>query len=417
MIRVSGKNLKGNIAAIPSKSYAHRTLIAAALSDTVSKIRFNESSDDIDYTISSLKSLGARILPLDEGGVEVYPIEKLEGRPNIDVGESGTTFRLIFPVATSIYDECEFVGKEGLARRPIIELMEAMESGGVSFDSERLPFKTNGKLNSGRFKIPGDVSSQYISGLLFAAPLLDGRSEIVLTSKLESKPYVDITIDVLKDFGIQIENTENGYIVEGQGYKSIDDYRVEGDWSNAAFFLVAGALGQGITMTGLNMNSTQGDMKIVEVLRDLGAGVKLSEDSITVTKDKLFNIEVDLTEIPDSLPILAIAAAAVEGGVSRFYNGKRLRLKESDRLKSVATMIKDLGGKVEEKEEEILIYGTGGLKGGVTSSFGDHRLVMAASIASMISAGHVSIKNPEAVTKSYPGFFKDFKKLGGDIID
>lgn len=416
MIKVSGKNLNGNISAIPSKSYAHRILIGAALSDRVTKIRFKGSSDDIDYTISSLKSLGARILPLDEGGVEVHPIEKVKGRPNIDVGESGTTFRLLFPVATSIYDECKFMGKEGLARRPIVELMEALEAGGVGFDSDGLPFKTKRILSSGRFKIPGDVSSQYISGLLFAAPLLKGRSEIILTSKLESKPYIDITIDVLNDFGVQIKNTENGYIVEQQKYKSKKDYTVEGDWSNAAFFLVAGALGQETTMTGLNMNSTQGDMKIVQVLKDLGAKVDISEDSITVTKDKLYPIEVDLTEIPDSLPILAVAAAAVEDGISRFYNGKRLRLKESDRLNSVATMIKDLGGKVEEKEEEILIYGTGGLKGGITSSFGDHRLVMAASIASMISTGDVSIKNSEAVTKSYPEFFKDFQKLGGNII-
>ena len=414
MIRVNGKNLRGKISSIPSKSYAHRALIGGALSDGISKIRFDRSSDDIDYTISSLKSLGAKILPTDYG-VEVHPIEKVIDIPSLDVGESGTTFRLILPVATSIYHKCKFTGREGLARRPIIHLMEAMKKRGVGFDSDRLPFTTDGNLKSGEFHIPGDISSQYISGLLFATPLLGGKSEIILTSKLESKAYIDISIDVLKNFGINIELLDNGYRVEGQKYKSVD-YKIEGDWSNAGFFLVAGALGQSVSMTGLNMNSVQGDMKIVEVLKNLGAKIEITKETISVSKDKLIPLEVDLSQIPDSLPILAIAATGVNGGVSRFYNGKRLRYKESDRLRSVATIIRDLGGRVEEKEEEILIYGTGGLKGGITSSFGDHRLVMAASIGSLISKEDVIIRNPEAVTKSYPDFFEDFKKLGGEII-
>ena len=415
MIKVNGRNIKGEIPSIASKSYAHRALIAAALSDGKSKIRFKESSDDIDYTISSLKSLGVKILQKDYG-VEVYPMETKEDIPFLDFGESGTSFRLILPIATSIYDKCKFTGREALAKRPISHLIKAMERNGVKFSSDRLPFETKGKLKSGEFLVPGDISSQYISGLLFASPLLEGNSEIILNSKLESKAYVDITIDVLKDFGIHIENMENGYRVEKQKYKSID-YKVEGDWSNAGFFLVAGSLGKEVTITGLNMNSVQGDMKILDVLRELGAKVEIKGDSVTVKRNKLNPINVDLTEIPDSLPILAIAAAGVEGGVSRFYNGKRLRYKESDRLRSVATMIEDLGGRVEEKDEEILVYGCGKLKGGKTSSFGDHRLVMAASIASIISEDNVIIEDHRAVTKSYPEFFRDFKRLGGEIID
>lgn len=416
MIRVSGKNLKGSIEAIPSKSYAHRALIAASLSHKPSKIKFSRSSKDIDYTISCLKSLGSEILDLEEGGVEVNPIKTKDESPILDVGESGTTFRLILPLASAIYEECKFVGKEGLARRPIIELMEAMEVNGVKFSADRLPFTSKGKLNSGVFRIPGDISSQYISGLLFAAPLLEGKTEISLTSSLESKAYVDITMDILNKFGIQIKSSNGRYQVERQDYKS-KDYSVEGDWSNAAFFLVAGALGHGITMTGLNMKSSQGDIKILDILEDLGASLQVKDKSITISKNKLSPIEVDLSEIPDSLPVLAVAAASVEGGVSRFYNGKRLRIKESDRLNSVATMIRNLGGRVEEKEEELLVYGTGGLKGGRTSSFGDHRLVMAASIASMISEEDVAIKNFQDVSKSYPLFFEDFEKIGGVIVD
>lgn len=413
-IEVKSKDLKGQVKAIPSKSYAHRALIAAALADGDSRILFDESSDDIDFTISVLKALGSEI-SAEEKGVLVKPLERTKDTPYLDVGESGTTFRLILPVASSIYERCSFEGRGRLSERPIADLMDAMKGAGVTFDSEKLPFTTTGKLKSGVFKIPGDVSSQYISGLLFAAPLLEGESEILLTSRLESKPYVDITLDVLKRFGVKIGESENRYTIHPQPYQA-GDYTVEGDWSNAAFFLVAGALGQGITMSGLNMDSTQGDRKVVEVLKDLGAHVERKDDVLSVKRGKLQPVEVDLTEIPDSLPILAIAAAAVENGVSRFYNGKRLRLKESDRLNSVATMIRDLGGKVEEMEEELLVYGTGGLRGGTTSSFGDHRLVMAAAIGSMISDAPVWINNPRAVTKSYPKFFDDFIKLGGEVL-
>ncbi|NLY73319.1 MAG: 3-phosphoshikimate 1-carboxyvinyltransferase [Tissierellia bacterium] len=414
MIEVKNKDLKGQVKAIPSKSYAHRALIAAALADGDSRILFDESSDDIDFTISVLEALGSEI-SAEENGVLVKPLKKTENTPYLDVGESGTTFRLILPVASSIYEECIFKGRGRLSERPIAELMEAMKSSGVTFDSEKLPFTTSGKLRPGIFKMPGDVSSQYISGLLFAAPLLEGKSEILLTSRLESKPYVDITIDVLKGFGIKIGESENRYTIYPQAYRA-RNYTVEGDWSNGAFFLVAGALGQGISVSGLNMDSTQGDMRVVGILKDFGADIEMKGDVISVRRNKLQPVAVDLTEIPDALPILAIAAAAVENGVSRFYNGKRLRLKESDRLNSVATMIRNLGGKVEENEEELLVYGTGGLRGGTTSSFGDHRLVMAAAIGSMISDTSVVINNPRAVTKSYPKFFYDFIKLGGEVL-
>lgn len=413
MIQIEAGQLGGSLRAIPSKSYAHRALIAGALAEGVSEIYFHESSEDIDYTIGILKELGARIEKI-EGGLRIGTIEKKNTCPRLDLGESGTSFRLILPVATALYDTCQYRGKGRLADRPIKDLLEALQRGGVHFDSDRLPFTSRGKLKASSFELPGDVSSQYVSGLLFAAPLLEGRSEIILKSALESRAYVDITIEVLRDFGIEIEEHEGGYSLTGQAYRA-RNYQVEGDWSNSAFFLMAGALGQEVRLSGLKLDSSQGDRKILEILRELGAFLEVQEDEILVRRDRLQPIEVDLREIPDALPILAVGAAAVDGGVSRFYNGKRLRLKESDRLASVARMISDLGGRVVEKEEEILVYGTGGLRGGKTESFGDHRLVMAAAIASAISQNPISIENPQAVCKSYPKFFEDFIRLGGDL--
>lgn len=413
-IRVNGKNISGIIGAIPSKSFAHRAFIAAALADGVSEIYFDKSSDDMDYTLKCLEALGAKIEYIKDKGVRIHSIQKLTEIPFLDVGESGSTFRFLLPVATTLYNKVSFIGRGRLPDRPIKDLTDVLTEFGVKFDNEKLPFTSEGQLQAGKYYLPGDVSSQYVSGLLFAVPLLEGKSEIILKSALESIDYVNMTVAVLKEFGVKIEEEKQKYKVAGQKYIS-KNYQVEGDWSNAAFFLVAGAIGTEITMTGLNNLSIQGDSKIIQILKEFGADVEVSETEIKVKKNQLKPINVDLKDIPDSLPILAIAAAAVPEGVSRFYNGKRLRLKESDRLRSVAQMIIDLGGKVEEKEEELLVYGTNGLKGGKTSSHGDHRLAMASSIASMISEEAVIIENPEAVSKSYPLFFEDFKKLGGTV--
>lgn len=416
MIRVNGKKLHGEIASIPSKSYAHRAIIAAALSDKPAKIIFNGTSDDIEVTINCLRELGSEITRPELGYIVVNPIVKRTETPVVDVWESGSTFRFLLPVASSIYEKCRFIGRGRLPDRPIIDLINVMKNAGVSFDSDKLPFTTSGRLHAGSYTLPGDVSSQYVSGLLLSSPLHSFSSDIVLESELESKPYVDMTIEVLSEFGIEVEQGENSYHIESQKYLATD-YKVEGDWSNAAFFLAAGAFGEGITITGLNINSVQGDRQIIDVLKSFNINIYLTEDKVVVMNSEIRASEVDLKEIPDTLPILAVIAAAAKSGVSRFYNGKRLRLKESDRLSSVAKIILDLGGRVEEKEDELLVYGTAGLTGGKTSSEGDHRLVMAASIASMICKEDVIIENPRAVTKSYPKFFEDFKSLGGEIID
>lgn len=405
---IKPSKLKGKVQAIPAKSYAHRALICAALADKNSKIYFNKTSQDIDATISCLGALGADIKVTDFG-VEVSPIKKTIS-PKLNVKESGSTFRFLLPISTTIYDECDFDGEGRLPERPISDLIEVMKLNGVEFEGEKLPFKTKGNLKSGEYSLRGDVSSQYVSGLLLAGAMLDKPSKIRLNTQLESKSYVDMTIEVMKNFGAEVIEA-NGYIVQPTGYKSCN-YKVEGDWSNASFFLGAGALSDSIEVTGLNLNSKQGDRKILEILKEFGAIIK-TDDGIKVSGNKLQGIEVDLQDIPDMLPILAVIATNAIGK-SRFYNAKRLRLKESDRLKTTAEMITNLGGKVEEREDELIVYAKE-LVGGTVDSHNDHRIAMATTIASLVCKEEIILKDARAVEKSYPEFFEDFKSLGGQI--
>ncbi|MBL7574330.1 3-phosphoshikimate 1-carboxyvinyltransferase [Peptoniphilus asaccharolyticus DSM 20463] len=408
-MKIISSRLTGKIDAIPSKSYAHRALICAALADGISNIYFDKTSDDIDATIGALIELGAKINKRIYG-VEVRGISKGEF-PHLNMRESGSTFRFLLPVSATLYEECSFMGEGRLPERPISDLMEVMKLNGVEFDREKLPFKTFGNLKAGHYKLAGNVSSQYISGLLMAAPIMDKAVEIALTTELESKGYVDMTVQVMREFGANVDFRDGIYSVEPIGYKN-RDYVVEGDWSNAAFFLVAGAISDKIEMNNLNSDSLQGDRKVLEILKDFGAEVEFG-DTITVAKRDMRNIDVDLRDVPDLLPILSVLAASVNDGVSKFYNGERLRFKESDRLSTTAELITNLGGRVEEKETELWVYGTNGLRGGVVNSHNDHRIAMASAIASLISEGDIFLNGAEAVNKSYPKFFEDFKKLGG----
>ena len=413
-VSIEPRMLTGEIDAISSKSHGHRILICAALADRPTNIVLEKSSIDIDTTMSCLEELGAKI-EKDGVNIKVTPVKKINKIPKLNCMESGSTFRFMVPVAAALYDEVDFTGEGRLPERPMNELTDAMKKHGSKFSNEKLPFKIKNGLKGGVYEIPGDVSSQYISGILFAAPLLNDDVEIKLTTKLESKNYVEMTIDAMEQFGIKIERTENGFFVgKGQKYISSGDVKIEGDWSNAAFFLSAGAIGKGITVKKLNMNSTQGDMEIVNVLKKFGAKVEIGEDFVKVEPRKLKAITLDISEIPDSLPILSIVASHAEG-TTNFINAKRLRLKESDRLVTSRTMVEKLGGIAVEGDESLSVTGVNTLKGGNTDSFNDHRLAMAAAIASIISEDKVEIKDAQAVNKSYPKFYEDFEKLGGKV--
>lgn len=413
-ISIEPRKITGEIDAISSKSHGHRILICAALADKPTNIILEKSSIDIDTTISCLEQLGAEI-ERDGINIKVNPIKKLKSIPLLNCMESGSTFRFMVPVAAALYDEVDFIGEGRLPERPMTELMDAMVANGSNFTREKLPFTVKNGLQGGKFIMPGDISSQYISGILFAAPLLNSDVEIELTTKLESVGYVEMTIDAMEQFGIEIIRTEKGYLVKkGQKYTSSGDVKIEGDWSNAAFFLVAGAIGNEVTVNKLNLNSTQGDMEIIDILKKFGADVKVGNDFVTVKPGKLKGITLDISEVPDSLPILSILASCAEGE-SNFTNAKRLRLKESDRLVTARTMVENLGGKAIEGEDSLKVIGVESLQGGRTESFNDHRLAMASTIASICSKGNIILKDPMAVNKSYPKFYEDFKSLGGHV--
>jgi 3-phosphoshikimate 1-carboxyvinyltransferase len=403
--------LSGGIAAIASKSDAHRLLILAALSTGETILKMEQRSEDIDATIGCLRALGAEIALLPDG-VLGRGLERVSENPLLDCGESGSTFRFLLPVAAALCEQARFTGSGRLPERPIGELLRAMEQHDVVFSAERLPFSTTGKLTGGAYSLPGNVSSQYLTGLLLALPLLNESSKITLTTKLESAAYVDITLHALRRFGVAVEVSEDCYAIPGgQTLRSTGELRVDGDWSNAAFFLVAGAIGAPVRMTGLNLNSPQGDKAILDALLSFGASLSATAKAVSVSPAPLFGCEIDVGETPDLLPVLAVLGACANGE-TRLVNAARLRLKESDRLASVSAMLHALGGSVEEQPDALVITG-GRLNGGVVESCRDHRIAMAAAVASIRCRHEVTILNADAVNKSYPAFFTDFNRLGG----
>ncbi len=413
---LSPAKLSGTIPAIASKSDAHRLLILAALCRGETRLLLEQRSADIDATIACLCALGATITLLPDG-VLVHGIERVNENPLLDCGESGSTFRFLLPVAAALCEHARFTGSGRLPERPIGELMQVLQAHGVAFSAERLPFETAGKLTGGHFSLPGNVSSQYLTGLLLALPLMQAQSTVSLTTRLESAAYVDITLHALKRFGVQVETQNGSYFVSGkQAIQSPGTLRVDGDWSNAAFFLAAGALGNPITMTGLHLDSPQGDKAILNALRRFGARVETTADTITVSPAKRSGCTIDVGETPDLLPILAVLGACVAGETC-LINAARLRLKESDRLASVFAMLRALGGRVEELPDALVITG-GELAGGTVDSCRDHRIAMSAAIASICCAKQVTILVADAVKKSYPAFYDDFNRLGGhaDVV-
>lgn len=409
--------LGGKINAIPSKSDAHRILIAAALSDkkTIVKVKPSLLSNDIKATITGLSALGAQF-EYNTDFVTVYPTKHIKNAV-IDCGESGSTLRFLMPVACSLCESNKFIMHGRLAQRPINELEREMNKKGCAFSySDAQSLLIQGKLKSGHFKIAGNVSSQYITGLLFALPLLDGDSEIELTSPLQSSAYVDMTLSVLKRFGINILHCSNSFLIKGaQKYVSPDIIAVEGDWSNAAFWLCAGAIGLPVTVNGINMNSIQADKKIADILRDAGASINSGNNFVCISPGiKLYSLEINAEQIPDIVPIIAVTALFAHGKTT-IYNAERLRIKESDRIDAISSIITAVGGNIRTGRDFMEITGPARLHGAELSGFNDHRIVMSAAICAQYCSSNVTINGSEAVNKSYPYFFEDYKQLGGIV--
>lgn len=404
-IRIEPSQLRGTVDIPASKSCAHRALISAALAEGISVISGVSMSKDIEATIGAMTALGAEF-SVDGTTVTVSGISSRMDKAVIDCNESGSTLRFVIPIAAALGTNSRFIGRGRLPQRPIDIYTRELGKNGVKFLTETMPYDIMGTLKGGIFEIEGNVSSQFVTGLLFALPLLEGNSEIRLTSHLESRPYVDITIDILRRFGITVESSENGFrIVGGQKYKPYD-YRVEGDYSQAAFFYVANALGAEVNIANLVPDSVQGDRKILEILNE------------TCYNGSIGCYRADCSDIPDLVPILAVLGA-FGSGESVIYNAQRLRIKESDRLVTTAAMLNELGGDVAVTEDGLIIRPTGRMHGGTVDSAGDHRIVMAAAIAATKTDGAVIIRGAEAAEKSYPDFFKDYIHLGGkaNVID
>lgn len=405
--------IQGKLQAISSKSMAHRVLICASLAEETQQIKIRTSSADIEATVSCLKALGADII---KSGTD-YTVQPITlGQSAVaDCRESGSTLRFLIPVVSALGLNCTFTGCGRLPQRPIYQLLNTLKKNDAEFSSDTLPFTASGKLKSGDYEITGDVSSQFISGLLFALPLLDGDSRIILSSPLQSASYVDMTIDAMKSFGVYAQKTAWGFYVSGnQKYKSHDTAVIEGDWSNAAFILTAAAIGGNVSLYDLNEKSSQSDKEILNVIKNFGADVSYDGTYYRVCKNKCLPLSVDVSQIPDLFPIISVLCAA-SNGKSVLYNASRLRIKESDRLEATKALLISLGGKAEISDDSLIIYGSGRLKGGTVDSFNDHRIAMSAAVASVICDNAVTVTDMQAINKSYPDFINDFNSIGGKI--
>ena len=417
IIRIEPQMLQGTVQVPPSKSVAHRAIIAAALSDGTCRISNVAMSKDIQATLDCMRKLGSMFRINTQKGEVTFTGRSKKPLPKeitLDCGESGSTLRFLIPLALLTGRKVILTGRGRLMQRPQKPYIELFAKKGITCVQQEDCIRLQGDLKPGLFKLPGNISSQFITGLLFALPQLQGDSEIQLTTLLESKGYVDLTLAVLRDFGIVIKNDNyRRFIIPGgQTYQS-RNYTIEGDYSQAAFFLVAGALGCDVRCTGLNMESLQGDKKILELVKEAGAKLDQIDDTTVQVRrtDTMHGIRIDAREIPDLVPILAVLCAFCKGE-SLIHSAARLRMMESDRLTATTSELRQLGANIEEGVDFLKITGTDVLSGTTVSSWNDHRIAMAAAIAACRAEGEVSITGArEAVTKSYPDFFEVYERL------
>jgi 3-phosphoshikimate 1-carboxyvinyltransferase len=395
---------------------SHRALLAASLAEGRTRVTNLVFSEDIEATCDVAGALGARFVR-DGDTVTVRGVcpPRAPSGP-VDCRESGSTLRFMIPIACLAGAPVEFRGRGELVTRPLTPYFDLFEKHGIRYVYEgRLPLTVDGKLEGGIYELPGNVSSQFVTGLLLALPTLDGDSEIRLTTKLESADYVDLTLQMMERFGVraEAEGSDRYFVPGGQSYRAAD-YRVEGDYSQAAFWIAAGMLSGGLELTDLEENSRQGDKRILDIARSMGARLEWSGGRLLVRRDRPRAAIVDASQCPDLVPMVA-ALAAVAEGTTRIVNAGRVRIKESDRLKAMATELNKLGARVTEEPEGLVIEGVPRLSGGTVDGWNDHRIVMSLAVAAIAADGPVTIVGHEAVRKSYPHFFDDYRALGGAV--
>ena len=403
-IRITPGPLEGTVTPPPSKSIAHRAILAAALTNGTSTIQNVALSQDIEATLRCITALGGA---WEREGDTLY-VSGVWHRewdtaalPHLDCGESDSTLRFLIPLTLTLNNGGVFTGRGRLMERPQKPYFDIFDEKSIFYEQKDGVLTIRGEWSAGEYRLPGNVSSQFVTGLLYALPLMEWESRIVLTSPLESRGYVDMTLDVLDRFGVRVEVLEDGFLVPGDQVFQARDFTIEADWSQAAFWLAAGLLGNPVLTVGLSDQSTQGDRVIDEHFASFAWGTGR-------------RVEIDVSDCPDLLPPLAVMAA-FHDGTTRLTNAARLRLKESDRLATVTKMLTALGGQVEEGPDWLAIPGTRFLRGGTVDGANDHRIVMAAAIAATRCTGPVTILGAEAVNKSYPTFWEEYKRLGGEF--
>ena len=417
-VSITPHDLFGMVEAIPSKSCAHRALICASFANGTTNITCPCISEDIQVTVDCLKALGTTIARTKQG-FRVVPA-KGQNRPQsvkLNCKESGTTLRFLLPLLGALHVNATISAEGRLFSRPLEPLVSELSAHGMSFTwQDEKTLEVSGKLIGGLFELPGDISSQFISGLLLSLPLLNESSTIQITGSIQSKDYLAITEHVLKDFGITTEfDAKNAtYIIEPQHYICPGVYSIEGDWSNAAPWLAAGAIGQGVEVTGLFMQSVQGDRAILAALSLVGARVSRQQKGAACMMDHLRPFTISVSEVCDLAPVLAALAAFIPG-TSRLTNIQRLHLKESDRVQSICSVLRAFGVTVELSDNQTELIITGGKQpvSCIVDSCNDHRMVMMATILASYATGPVIITHAEAINKSYPLFFEHFNQLGG----
>lgn len=419
--KIYPSKLEGTIAIPASKSEAHRLLICAAFADAPTSVECNATSQDIEATVSCLVALGARV-EKTASGFEVTPVVSPVQAALLDSGESGSTLRFMLPIVAALGCDASLTGHGRLPQRPLSPLYEELCAHGAQLGSQgQVPLRVGGKICGRNYKIAGNVSSQYVTGLLLAAPLMGGL-ELFVTEPIESMPYIDITVEVMKLFGVEVgrrkvtDGAEKGLLLTvaaDAAYKTPGKVTVGGDWSNSAFWLAAGALSsQGLSVSGLDFHSAQGDKAILGALALLGARVSRFPDHVCVSRDNLHGCTLDVKSCPDLVPPLA-AVACLAKGTTKIVGAARLRIKESDRLATVSAAINALGGRVEVTNDGLVIEGVDTLRGGIVDAANDHRIAMMSAVLGTYADGQTVICGAECVAKSYPTFFEDLAQLGG----
>ena len=406
-IQIEKALLGGEITVISSKSYAHRILIAASLGKTPVTVKRLPLCEDVKATIGCLTACGTKI-SVEENTALVTPQPFSDGV--LDCEESGSTLRFMLPVAAAKGINARFEGKGRLPFRPLGAIKEVLKKGGISFDGDTLPFSISGKLKGDGFTVDGSLSSQYVTGLLLALCAESGPKRLNVIGRKVSASYINITLDVLKQFGIEVSSDKDGYsLTVPEILPSPSVLEVEGDWSNAAFFLAAGLISSKITVKGLKYPSMQGDAKIVSLLRSLGGDVKVTENGVVASPSKLKAAALNCSDCPDLIPILVFTACFAEG-VTEISGAERLKIKESDRLKGITDILSSAGIKWRYADDVLYVEG-GKVSPFVADCLHDHRLIMASSVLASVCGG--LLVNADGVEKSYPDYFEAYSLLGG----